>query len=1483
MRFDKYLEQGSKLAVDLYSGSLTEQYAAVASRIPQERRKGAFIDFIKDCFPSIEKKYYFSFPNFDRTPREDKFGNKFFNNVIIRPELTPGMKKSLPDGQNIILIGDIVIQQKFGSFRVKGIELIDSKINPLNDTPALARAIVRFENQPDQITDPLLTPDFIRSLIDECYTVSEPAKTKKELNEWKEYLNFRHDYLNTRSGDPFRLDGCSLLKTYLISRSEYQYDVEKYDAIRLKVNTNDNIDENVFLTAEAGSNSVFSPLVVITIERNKAKFLKSGQKLQNGKIRIEEEAKLRTLTSGSVFLSKIDFKNDDKKYEEARRNGKALGERVGFKKEDILPSEHIDSITQNAEKQIQAAKSTINDKYDLKIEQESRKIIEAKEKESLLKLQNHLDDYRRSLEKRLEEDVRENNDSWVKAAYESEVAKAKKSVAKPVLSKEKGESKADFEKRRNSATEDYEKKVDALIQAIDIQRLYLHRNERLIKEKEDSLRSSLQKELKELKRQISADKALSYTPARNKEIEEAKTGIEAQRDKEIEAAKDNETIIRFSIFFALENELSLDGFNAESAQIEQFRYIGYDNRAEMAIIKREKNALDGFMKGYVKNPYLSTYLFSPESLPPVSAQCEVKRWYLDSLNELQKEAVKKALASNGVFLLQGPPGTGKTQVIAETIAHLVKQGKKVLVSSETHKAIDNVFERLPKIPEIIPIRLIPSTSSKNSDYAPEHLLENFYRNIYDRMEKSVLSFENFEKTRDSFESDMKQLKLIWNSCRQLEGEITGIKAKFNANAEKVDKLNQRLADLKDDRDKITAEIDHLISVRNHVKRDDFDDDYSENTYLRDYRADLCSKASLQRFNDNDELGEAIQKIARLDDQTIDQDLSELRASQDGIMFKTKIALLKKEREKHVDEAGDPIEGHEEEANRLQKEIRALLKEEKASQTKSIDNSLTAIFEPETLQQPPEKIKSLIHECRKAIDEAKAKANRAIDEASAEKQRQIDEIKKRIDTIQNEIKTLRESNAELQKDCRYADYESKRTKLQGDISSFFVEFNIHKDFQTIEEAFGLIEKAWQDLSGNFEQKKAENQKQIPIYKDIAAYLKNPEVIKQDEKDFIKPLFDKANVIGITCTTDSKIKQSKNAATQTFNLDDVEIKELGIDVVIIDEVSKCSFLDLLIPILYGKTIILVGDHRQLPPMYDLGKLQKDDFESLDPNLITYSKNLEYKRMYEDCFFKRLFEKIGDDYKIMLQQQYRCHSQIMDVFNHFYSGQLRIGFEGQNKMKEHNILLTTNGIRVITPEKHIYFIDCQSGHESRRANSTSIRNEQEAEVIESLITRINDYFLNRPNLDKLSLGVICTYGDQARLIKNKLENQKYRGFSQANGEKPVISTVDDFQGDERDIIFLSLVRNPECPNRSNPGFINAYQRINVALSRARRLLIIVGNRKYVETKGIVDLPDINGDKTKDKKDFRIYERIIEDTIRHEGKILIDDDVIAAKKGER
>ena len=1484
LRFDKFLNQGSNRSSELYGDSLRKQYSVIESRTPLEKRASNFEEFIRICFPETRRKYYFSLPSFNRTLVEDKQGiYQYLNNVVIRPELTAGVKAVLPDGQNILLIGDIAINKKNSScyFRVKGLELVDAKIQPINDVSKTANADVQFDSTHSSCLDPVLTMDFVGSLISSCFTVADPKKTRGLLNKWEDYLKFREYYLDEQSGTCFKLNSCGLLRTYLINKRQYLQNPERFDENRLVLSNQDKIGENIFLTDEHATNSQFFPLVQITIDRNKKAFLATGREYK-GKIRIEEEAKLKTLTNGNVFLAKENVTTDPKQYERVKRDGLTLGERIGFKRNEVLPEEHIDQIKANAELSIQKEKRKIDEKYELKVRKEVKALIDEERAKLSEELEKEVSKYDRELAERIDQDVAENKDAKVNERYQAELATIRKKNPKPTVSRLKGEDNDSFLRRRDSSDKEHDAKIKELIDKINIKALYLERNDRLVSDRRSQLSKELDRKIQELTKQSTAERTRFYVSKKTEEFNSAKESIESQRDKDIATATEDETILRFTAYFALENELDPNSFDNVSDKISSFGFIGYDNRAEKAIIDREKNALDAFMNGFVKNPYLSTYLFSPENLPSVTSEYEVKRWYLDSLNDLQKQAVQKAMASNGLFLLQGPPGTGKTQVIAETIAHLVKEGKKVLVSSETHKAIDNVFDRLPKIPEIIPVRLIPSTSQKKSDYAPEALLDNFYRNVYDQMDKSVLSFEDFEKTRDSFEDEMNKLKLLYSRNQNIKDEIASTEKKINENNEEISKKNDELSDLKDKAEEIKAYSDILSRTRRHIDKSNLAEDSDINiNYLGHYLS------SIQGIFDDPLLVSGDQEktlkiILNLTDQQIDDDMLSLDSDKSSALLSKNISILKEKLNECYEKLDDGLPKYEEEAKELRKKLKQLLNERNSSK-KQVSNELTAIFDIDALlKRSAREIKDAVHSFQEKIEKAKKDVFQEIDTENASKSNEINAIVKEEERIRLEIKEIKDENAELKSDGRYAEYESNSTKLQISISDFFNRFNIHSNYDSVDEAFDLIEQAWKDLSDNFEQKKEENLKKIPIYKDISAYLKNPEVIAQDKKEFTKPLFELANVIGITCTTDSRIRQSKNKATMEYGLDDVNIKRLGIDVVIIDEVSKCSFLDLLIPILYGKTVILVGDHRQLPPMYDLGKLREDAFESLDHERITYEKNQEYKEMYEDCFFKKIFEKIGDDYKIMLRQQYRCHSQIMDVFNHFYSGQLQIGFDSQNKRKEHNISLTANGIPTIVPEKHVYFIDCKTGYENRAENSTSISNKREAEVVCSLISDINDYFEIHHGMEKLSMGVICTYGDQARLIKNKLKGSKLRGFSQLNNERIIVSTVDDFQGDERDIIFLSLVRNPIDPTKSDPGFINAYQRINVALSRARRLLVIVGNRKYVESRGVINLPDINGDKLKDKKRCRIYEEII-GTIRREGKLLSDTDVIAEKGEDR
>lgn len=854
------------------------------------------------------------------------------------------------------------------------------------------------------------------------------------------------------------------------------------------------------------------------------------------------------------------------------------------------------------------------------------------------------------------------------------------------------------------------------------------------------------------------------------------------------------------------------------------------------------------------------------------------------MNEKQKEAVRKAVNSNGLFLLQGPPGTGKTQVIAETVAHLVKQGKKVLISSETHKAIDNVFERLPKIADIVPVRLVNQRSNKDSEYTPKFLVDNFYKNIGTNMGKIVEKYQNFKKTKENFEEDFKKLKILnsklesnqsrFNECQNRIKELDKQTNEFNI--EKTQQI-QKL-------DIIKEENNCLNKTQRHIERLDFS---LEN---EDIKQDIIARLSnemdnlfdRQKFNDQD-IKALISLIQDLKSEDIEKEVTQINPESQSQILEAKIKEKKSQMDRIDEELGDDAD-YNSEYQTIRAEWKALrnqLKElgESSSNEKVV---LTKIFVYKYLVDNLDNIENEIADIKLRIKETKQKFVNEVQDLLDKQKQKESEIKKQIIDIDKKIKTIKDNISDIEEDKSILDFKNDKQKLEDRINKFFKDFVITEPYQDIPQALSIIKNKFQELQDNYEQTERENKEKIPIYQKISKYLAKEEVILKDRKEYTKDLFENANVIGITCTSSNSFKKQNNQDFGDFNIDDFDIKTVGIDVVIIDEVSKSSYIDLLIPILYGKTVILVGDHRQLPPMYDLAKMRREEFETLDEDIITYDKNRLYAKMYEECFFKSLFERIPDDYKTMLVQQYRCHEDIMRVFNHFYQGELKIGFKGQNNAKQHNIDITSNGRKIIEPGKHIYFVDCHE-NETRDQDSTSIFNMGEAKVVVELLKKLKNYFKNNPDIEPLSVGVICTYGDQAKKIKDLMRQEKIKADDfMKNEERLIVSTVDDFQGDERDIIILSFVRNPKDPKKSDPGFILAYQRINVALSRARRLLIMAGNRQYLESKGVIDLPDIHGRPGYANKNFYVYHEILS-TVDTYGKILEDNSIIDIKEDRK
>ncbi|WHT48030.1 AAA domain-containing protein [Sporosarcina thermotolerans] len=311
------------------------------------------------------------------------------------------------------------------------------------------------------------------------------------------------------------------------------------------------------------------------------------------------------------------------------------------------------------------------------------------------------------------------------------------------------------------------------------------------------------------------------------------------------------------------------------------------------------------------------------------------------------------------------------------------------------------------------------------------------------------------------------------------------------------------------------------------------------------------------------------------------------------------------------------------------------------------------------------------------------------------------------------------------------------------------------------------------------------------------------------DEIRKLYVKhANVIGTTCVA---------SARRDF-MEDYP----NFDVVIIDEVSKATPPELLLPMLKGKKIVLVGDHHQLPPL--VGRETMDEF-------IEEIKDLEEKNqlrgMLKESLFERLFRSLPKQNKTMLGIQYRMHEEIMETITPFYvdgNYRLQCGLEDSDVARDH--LLSS---RFLSRDDHLLWFDMPNNpsyFEAQVKGGTSLYNEAELQRVRELLLEIEEATEVAKSEDRLkadakkSVGVISFYGEQVKRIDRLIEQEIMPKHLHCR-----TGTVDKFQGMEMDIIILSFVRNHNQPS-GTIGFAEDYRRLNVALSRAKELLIIVGS---------------------------------------------------------
>ncbi len=265
----------------------------------------------------------------------------------------------------------------------------------------------------------------------------------------------------------------------------------------------------------------------------------------------------------------------------------------------------------------------------------------------------------------------------------------------------------------------------------------------------------------------------------------------------------------------------------------------------------------------------------------------------------------------------------------------------------------------------------------------------------------------------------------------------------------------------------------------------------------------------------------------------------------------------------------------------------------------------------------------------------------------------------------------------------------------------------------------------------------------------------------------------------------------------------IRHLGFETVFIDEAAQALEPGCWIPIAKGERLVLAGDHHQLPPTVKSDKAAREGLR---------------ETLFEKCIQRQPHTAR------MLKVQYRMHAQIMGFSSEkFYGGQL------VPHPSVHHADLAAYDPRFddprFAPDSPVEFIDTAGCGFAEAAipESRSTANPEEAHL---LLQRLAQLLAlgepTAPDQRPLTIGVIAPYRAQINYLKDAIEDSAMLNDWLLQ-RRLSVGTVDAFQGQERDIIAITLTRsNPQ----GEVGFLSDIRRMNVGMTRARRKLLLVGD---------------------------------------------------------
>lgn len=275
----------------------------------------------------------------------------------------------------------------------------------------------------------------------------------------------------------------------------------------------------------------------------------------------------------------------------------------------------------------------------------------------------------------------------------------------------------------------------------------------------------------------------------------------------------------------------------------------------------------------------------------------------------------------------------------------------------------------------------------------------------------------------------------------------------------------------------------------------------------------------------------------------------------------------------------------------------------------------------------------------------------------------------------------------------------------------------------------------------------------------------------------------------------------AGTCTGFISNRVIRDVFYDYLIIDEAAKATFPELAVSFNKAGKIILVGDHKQLPPVLDTEIIKKN------------KDRLNTNNLYEGLF-EKLYDAFPQESRQRLSVQYRMHPTIGSLISKvFYDDEIQNGIPAEDRnigIPKYDDIAIEWISTSSRPDKE------RSEMREGNAPNYTYKNTLEINLIKDKLIELDE---SVP--EKTQVAVITAYRAQKYALNNMVKQHKYNNLTVE------VDTVDAFQGSQKEIVIYSTVRSNK---NKRIGFLSLEARLNVAFSRAKSLLIIVGDHRFL-----------------------------------------------------